>query len=484
MGTHFDALIVGAGLSGIGLACRLRQKCPGKTFAILETRQAMGGTWDLFRYPGVRSDSDMSTMSYSFRPWRGEQDIAAGSDILEYLKQTAREFGIDQHVRFDHAVRRADWSTEDARWTVEVEQSSGQRLHYTCRFLLVCAGYYRYDEGYTPEFPGAEEFRGRIVHPQHWPEDLDYTDKQVVIIGSGATAVTLVPTLAESTAHTVMLQRSPTYMLVRPDVTKLSRFLRRVLPGRWAHGLLRWWNSRLGHFLYQRTRTRPEGVKRFLLKGVRRELGDDYDIERDFVPSYNPWDQRLCLVPNGDFFQAIKSQRASIVTDQIVQFTAHGIRLASGRELPADVIVTATGLNMLVQGGIEFHVDGQRIDLAKTFTYKGMMNSDVPNMVTTFGYINASWTLRSDMIARFICRLIRHMERQHVRQVTPRLTGDDQAMESRPFIADFSSNYIQRAIHLLPKQGDHEPWVNSQDYLSERSLIGRAKFDDGRLVFE
>lgn len=484
MQTHFDALIVGAGLSGIGLACHLRRKCPNKSFAILEARQALGGTWDLFRYPGIRSDSDMSTMSYNFKPWAGEKDIASGQSILEYLKETAAEFDVARHVRYDHRVRGAAWSTQDARWTVEIEQSSGETVQYTCNMLLTCPGYYNYEEGHSPDFPGIDEFDGEVIHPQHWPEGLDYQGKEVVVIGSGATAVTLVPAIAEQAKHCVMLQRSPTYMLVRPDVTTLSKILRSVLPGRWAHAALRWWNSRLGSFLYRRTRTHPERVKRFLLNGVRQQLGDEYELEPDFVPTYDPWDQRLCLVPNGDFFKAIKSGHASVATDEIDRFTADGILLRSGRELKADIVVTATGLKMLVQGGMSFSVDGQAVDIADTFTYRGLMNSDIPNLVTTFGYINASWTLRSDLVADFICRLIQHMDRENVRQVTPRLADDEHAMPRRPFIADFSSNYVQRALHLLPKQGDREPWTSPQDYQVEKVTIGKAKFDDGRLVFD
>ena len=482
--THFDAIIVGAGLSGIGLACHLRRKCKQKSFAILESRKTLGGTWDLFRYPGVRSDSDMSTMSYNFKPWRGEKDIASGRDILEYLRQTATEFDLLNDIRYEHKVQRAEWCSKEARWKLEIEHGSGERSFLSCNLLLSCAGYYRYDKGHTPKFAGQDDFQHTIVHPQHWPEDLDYQDKRVVVIGSGATAVTLVPTLAEKASHTIMLQRSPTYMLVRPDAMPLSKNLKRFLPAKLAHAILRWWNSRLSHFLYQRTRTQPERVKRFLLRGVREQLGESYDIQKDFVPTYNPWDQRLCLVPNGDLFEAIKSGRASVVTDEIERFTSNGILLKSGRTLEADIVVTATGLSMLVQGGMEFSVDEEVVDLTKTFTYKGIMNSGVPNMITTFGYVNASWTLRSDMIADFACRLIKHMDRLGARQVTPKLLDDEKDMSAQPFITCFSSNYVQRALHLMPRQGDREPWLNPQDYVLEQRTIGRATFDDARLVFE
>lgn len=484
MQTHFDALIVGAGLSGIGLACHLRMKCPDKSFAILEARETMGGTWDLFRYPGIRSDSDMSTMAYGFKPWDGEKDIASGQAILDYLRRTAADLDVERHIRYSQSVQQAEWSTADARWNLSVRQASGETVQYSCNMLLSCAGYYSYERGYSPDFKGVDVFRGKIVHPQHWPENLDYAGKDIVVIGSGATAVTLVPALAQRAKHTVMLQRSPTYMLVRPDVTRLSRLLRRLLPAKWAHAILRRWNSRLGHFLYQRSRTHPARVKRFLLKGVRQQLGDDYDLNPDFVPPYDPWDQRLCLVPNGDFFQAINAKQASIVTAHIDRFTEQGILLKSGQELKADIIVTATGLNMSVQGGMQFFVDGQAVDIAQTFTYKGMMNSGVPNLVTTFGYINASWTLRSDMIAGYVCRLLQHMDRIKVRQVTPRLTSEEEDMPQSPFIADFSANYMQRSLHLLPKQGDREPWINPQDYEREKILIGRATFDDEHLLFD
>jgi monooxygenase len=482
---HFDALIVGAGLSGIGLACHLQEKCPSKSYVILEGRKTIGGTWDLFRYPGVRSDSDMYTLGYNFKPWKGTKDIADGDSILQYIKEAAAEHNIEQHVRYDHLVRKATWLTDDAAWTVEATlNTTGETVTFTCNMLLMCAGYYNYKSGYTPDFVGRERFRGRIIHPQNWPADLNYTGQKVIVIGSGATAVTLVPAIADDAEHVVMLQRSPTYMVSRPEVAPLAKLLRKTLPARIAHALTRWWNIRLGQLFYRRSRAKPDEIRQLLLAGVRRQLGPDYDVEKHFSPSYDPWDQRVCVVPNGDLFESIQSGKVSMVTEHIDCFTANGVLLKSGEELKADLIVTATGLTMEVLGGIEVVVDGQVVDLSQSYTYLGMMNSDVPNLVTTFGYINASWTLRADLIADFICRLINLMDKKGVRQCTPRLDEQNRDMTSRPFIDNFTSNYIRRGLHLMPKQGDHAPWINTQDYKQELNLIGRCNLEDGSLVLD
>ncbi|HUI26685.1 MAG TPA: NAD(P)/FAD-dependent oxidoreductase, partial [Candidatus Kryptonia bacterium] len=462
---HCDVIVVGAGLSGVGAAVHLETRCPGKSYVILEGRPSMGGTWDLFRYPGVRSDSDMHTLGYRFKPWREAKAIADGPSILSYVKETAAEYGVDRHIRYEHLATKAVWSSADATWTVEaLRKDTGDTVRFTCNFLFMCAGYYSYRHGHTPEFEGRERFRGTIVHPQQWPEDLDYAGKRVVVIGSGATAMTLVPAMAKNVAHIVMLQRSPTYVVSRPDKDAIANALRRVLPEQWAYAITRWKNVALQQFFYGRTRTRPEKVKAKLIDMVRKELGPEYDVETHFTPSYNPWDQRLCLVPNSDLFEAIRSGKASIVTDHIERFTEHGILLKSGKELAADIIVTATGLSLVVLGEMQFVVDGAPVDFAQTWTYKGMMYSGVPNLVSTFGYINASWTLRADLTSEYVCRLLNHMDETGTRQVVPRLRETDHAMPVRPWIDQFSSGYMQRAMHRFPKQGDREPWINPQNY--------------------
>jgi monooxygenase len=481
---HFDILIVGAGLSGVGTAVHLRRECPGKTFVILEGRASMGGTWDLFRYPGIRSDSDMHTLGYDFKPWRQAKAIADGPSILEYVKETAAEFGIAEHIRYGHRATSASWSSTDATWTVDVQRDGGETARFTCNVLLMCAGYYSYREGYTPEFPGRERFRGTIIHPQKWPEDLDYRGKRVVVIGSGATAMTLVPAMARDAASVTMVQRSPTYVVSRPDRDVIANTLRKILPEAWAYALTRRKNVALQQFLYKRTRTRPDQVKKKLLDLVRKELGPDYDVETHFTPRYNPWDQRLCLVPNSDLFVAIRSGKASVVTDHIEAFTETGLRLASGRTLDADIIVTATGLNLVVLGEMQFSVDGAPVDFSQTWTYKGMMYSDVPNLVCTFGYINASWTLRADLTAHWTCRVLNHMDAKGAKRVTPRLRPSDADMPSRPWIDDFSAGYMQRMMHRFPKQGDREPWLNPQSYTRDKKMILTSPLEDGVLIFD
>jgi len=480
-----DVIIVGAGLSGVGAAVHLHEKCPNKSYLILEGRPSMGGTWDLFRYPGIRSDSDMHTLGYRFKPWQQAKAIADGPAILAYIKETAAEYDVDRHIRYEHQATRAAWSSEDAIWTVDVlRKDTGETVRFACRLLFMCAGYYSYRQGYTPEFASREAFRGAIVHPQQWPEDLDYKGKRVVVIGSGATAMTLIPAMAKDVAHIVMLQRSPTYVVSRPARDVVANALRAVLPAKWAYAITRWKNVTLQQLLYRRTRTHPEQVKAKLLDMVREELGPDYDVATHFTPTYNPWDQRLCLVPDSDLFDAIRSGKASVVTDKIDHFTATGIALASGKHLDADIIVTATGLNLVVLGEMQFSVDGAPVDFAQTWTYKGMMYSDVPNLVSTFGYINASWTLRADLTAEYVCRLLNHMEARGVRQVTPRLRASDRDMPARPWLDQFSSGYVQRVMHRFPKQGDREPWINPQNYARDKKMIRFAPLEDGALIFD
>jgi len=482
---HFDVLIVGAGLSGVGAGVHLHEHCPGKSYVILEGRPAMGGTWDLFRYPGIRSDSDMHTLGYRFKPWRQAKSIADGPSILSYVRETAAEYGVDQHIRYNHLATKASWSTQDAAWTVEAQRAdTGETVSLTCNFLYMCQGYYSYREGFTPEFEGLDQFKGQIVHPQKWPEDLDYAGKKIVVIGSGATAMTLVPAMAKTAGHIVMLQRSPTYVVSRPEQDAIANRLRRFLPERWAYAITRWKNTTLGGMMYRRMRAEPEKAKAMIIAMVRKELGPDYDVETHFTPRYYPWDQRLCLVPNSDMFEAIRSGKASVTTDHIEKFTETGVKLKSGQELEADIIVTATGLNMVVLGDMKFSRDGAPIDFGKTWTYKGMMYSDVPNLVSTFGYINASWTLRADLTSEYVCRVLNHMDKKGVQIATPRLRDNDRNMPARPWIDGFSSGYMQRKLDQFPRQGDHEPWVNPQDYLRDKKMIRQGALEDGALVFE
>jgi monooxygenase len=478
---HVDVLIVGAGLSGIGAACHLQANCPGKTYAILEARETIGGTWDLFRYPGIRSDSDMYTLGYSFRPWRQDKSIADGSDIRGYVRDTAREHAVEEHIRFQHRVVRAEFSSVDARWTVEARRAdTGETVRIACSFLLMCSGYYRYDEGYSPDFEGLDRFSGQIVHPQHWPEDLDYAGKRVVVIGSGATAVTLVPAMAADAAHVTMLQRSPSYILSLPAVDPLAKLARRALPERHAYALVRWKNVLLATLVYQLSRRRPSFVKGLIRKGLERQLPPGYDIDTHFKPRYDPWDQRLCLVPDGDLFAALAAGRASIATDTIDTFTERGIRLSSGAELDADIVVTATGLNLLLLGGTEFVVDGRQVDLSQTMAYKGMMLSGIPNMAMALGYTNASWTLKCDLTCEYVCRLLNHMDVHAYRLCTPH--NSDPTVREQPLI-DFSSGYILRAIDQFPKQGSKTPWRLHQNYARDILALRRSPIEDGAMRF-
>lgn len=478
---HFDVLIVGGGLSGIGAACSLQTHCPRKTYAILEARDSIGGTWDLFRYPGIRSDSDMFTLGYSFRPWVEGKAIADGHSILKYIKDTAADYGIDQNIRFNHAVKRASWSSKDALWSVEAEQGpEKQTVRFTCNFLFICSGYYSYVEGYTPEFPGIKRFGGSLVHPQKWPEDLDFAGKRVVVIGSGATAVTLVPAMAKTAAQVTMLQRSPTYVVARPEQDAMANFLRRHLPAQIAYNLVRWRNILFGIYFYRLSRRSPERIKKWIAKGVQQALGPSYDVGKHFTPRYNPWDQRMCLVPDGDLFEAIKQGKASVVTDEIETVTEQGVKLRSGTELPADIIVTATGLNLVAFGEIQISVDGRHIDPAKTLNYKGTMYGGIPNLASTFGYTNASWTLKSELTCNYICRVLNHMDRTGHRVCVPQ--NEDPTVMPEPWL-NLTSGYIQRVTDKLPKQGSKVPWKLHQNYVRDIMSLKFGSVNDGVIRF-
>ena len=474
-------IVVGAGLSGIGGACRLKRECPQKSFVILEGRERMGGTWDLFRYPGVRSDSDMYTLGYRFRPWRDAKAMADGPAILNYMRDTAVEYGIDKTIRYHHRVRRVAWSSDDARWTVEAERGPEKTVvQLTCDFIYLCTGYYDYESGYTPEWPGVERFRGTIVHPQKWPEDLDYEGKRVVVIGSGATAITLVPAMADRAAHVTMLQRSPSYVVSRPAEDRIAILLRRLLPENAAYMLARWKNVLAATFFYNLARKRPNLFKWMIARGVRNELRDKYD-PKHFTPPYNPWDQRLCLVPDADLFRTIRDGRVSVVTDHIETFTERGLLLKSGEHLNTDIIVTATGLVLRLFSGMQLIVDGAPVHLPKTLVYKGMMFSDVPNLAFAIGYTNASWTLKCDLVAEYVCRLLNHMDRHGYSICTPRV--NDRDVGEQPVI-DFNSGYVLRALDTLPRQGLKTPWRLHQNYVKDLSMMRYGRVEDGTMEFK
>jgi cation diffusion facilitator CzcD-associated flavoprotein CzcO len=473
---HVDVLIVGAGLSGVGAACHLEANCPARTYAILEARDAIGGTWDLFRYPGIRSDSDMFTLGYSFRPWEEGKAIADGPSIRNYIRTTAHDHGVEEKIRFRHRVLHAEWSSDTARWTVGAERiDTGEAVQLTCSFLYGCTGYYRYDEGYLPHFEGRERFGGPIIHPQHWPEELDYEGKRVVVIGSGATAVTLVPAMAERAAHVTMLQRSPGYVVTLPAEDPISNVLRRWLPSKTAYAITRWKNVLLTMASFQLSRRRPELMKKVIRRGVLKHLPAGYEVDLHFNPSYNPWEQRLCLVPDSDLFEVLADGRASVVTDEVESFTETGVKLGSGAELDADVIVTATGLNLLLFGGIDLTVDGEPVDFSKRIAYKGMMICGVPNFAMALGYTNASWTLKCDLIAHYVCRLLNHMEEGGHEVCTPQPPHPSLATE--PFI-DFNSGYVLRSIEMLPRQGASSPWRLHQNWFRDVRLLKRGPVDD------
>lgn len=477
---HVDVLIVGAGLSGIGAAYCLKERCPSKSFLLLEARDAIGGTWDLFRYPGIRSDSDMYTFGYRFRPWTGDKSLADGPSILRYIQDTAAEAGIDDKVHFHHRVVRAEWSSEDNVWTVHAKRSdTDEDVTFTAGFLYNCSGYYRYDDGYTPDFPGMQDFGGQIVHPQRWPESLDYSGKRVLVIGSGATAVTLIPSMADEAEHVTMLQRSPTYVATVPSQDKIAMALRKALPERLAYRLTRWKNVARSLYVYEMAQRRPKAVRAFLRKMVVEQLPEGYDVDTHFKPRYNPWDQRLCAVPGGDLFQSISEGKASIVTDTIETFTEKGVRLKSGETLDADIIVTATGFTLQMMGGAELVVDGERVRLSEKMTYKGMMLSDVPNSAFTVGYTNSSWTLKADLVAEYICRLLNYMDEHEYAVHVPRA---DPSVEASPLL-DFGAGYVKRSIEELPRQGSKWPWRLGMNYPVDVMTLRHGPVDDGVVEF-
>ena len=478
---HFDVLIVGAGISGIGAACHLQKNCPGKTYLIVEARAAPGGTWDLFRYPGIRSDSDMYTLGYAFKPWTHPRAIADAPQILDYLKETVAEHQLEPHMRYGHKVVSAKWSTARARWEVEIEQqATGDSILLSCDFLHMCSGYYNYDHGYTPEFEGTECFNGPIIHPQHWPEGLDYQGKRMVVIGSGATAVTLVPALAKTAAHVTMLQRSPTYVVSRPAEDRFANKLREFLPGKLAYFIIRWRNILFQRVIYERCRKYPRQAQARIIAMVRDELGPQYDVDTHFTPTYYPWDQRLCLVPDGDMFKAIREGRASVVTDHIDCFTGNGLRLKSGKELQADIIVTATGLELQFLSDVVFTVDGEVLEPGRALSYKGMMVSGVPNMALSAGYTNASWTLKCDLTCDYVCRLLNYMDRHGYRICTP--VNRDPNLEVEAYMS-LSSGYIQRALDKFPRQGARAPWKLYQNYIRDIFALRFGRLADGVMEF-
>ena len=477
--THVNVLIVGAGLSGIGAAHHLQAAFPQRSYAILEAREAIGGTWDLFRYPGIRSDSDMHTLGYRFKPWVAEKAIADAPAILEYVREAAREGGIDEHIRFGHQVVRAAFSTADGCWEVEADVA-GERVVFTADFLSICSGYYRYDEGFTPEFPGRERFTGEFVHPQHWPEELDYVGKDVVVIGSGATAMTLVPALAKTAGRVTMLQRSPTYVFSLPDVDPVAKKLEKWLPAKAAYALTRWKNIAFQTLSYQACRAFPGPTKRFVRAFTKRQLPDDVDVDTHFKPKYNPWDQRFCLVPNADLFKALRKGNAQIETDHIRTFTETGITLESGKTLDADIVVSATGLNLLLMGGVELSVDGEAVELSEKMAYKGMMLEGLPNCIFTIGYTNASWTLKADLTSEYMVRVLGHMDRTGQTICVPENT--DSSIETVPFM-DFQAGYVLRALESFPQQGSKAPWRLAQNYVKDAIALRRGKVDDGALRF-
>ena len=475
-----DVVIVGAGISGISAAWHLQDRCPGKSYAILERRANLGGTWDLFKYPGIRSDSDMFTLGFRFKPWTSEKAIADGPDIIAYLKETVAEYGIDKHIRYGQHVKAADWSDADARWTLSVERD-GELVDISCRYLMACSGYYNYDQGYSPEFAGSEDFEGTIVHPQHWPEDLDYAGKRVVVIGSGATAVTLIPALADSgVGHVTMLQRSPTFIAALPDVDPFTVQTNKRLPEKAAYVLNRWKSILLQSGQYQMARRFPDMFRKQLLTMARHRLPENYDVNKHFNPRYNPWDERVCLAPNGDLFKTIRSGKADVVTDTIQRFTKTGIELASGQQLEADIIVTATGLNLQLFGGATISRNGEGIELSDTMAYKGMMLTDMPNLGFTIGYTNASWTLKADLVSEFFCRVINYMDANGYDTVEPRHPGG--SVDTQPLM-DFTPGYVLRALDYLPKAGARAPWRLKQNYLLDLQLIRRRKVEDTALAF-
>ena len=475
----YDVIIVGAGLAGIGSAYWLQEKCPDKSYLILEGRERMGGTWDLFKYPGVRSDSDMFTYGYKFRPWQNPQSLSKGEDILDYIRETATENGIDRNIRFKHKVTGANWSDEENQWKIESFINGNEKIFYT-RFLYICTGYYSYEEAYRPTFQGEENFKGQIILPQFWPQDLDYTDKNIVVIGSGATAVTLIPSMAEKAKSITMLQRSPSYIMNLPNKNGLFILMKQFLPLKSAYAITRRFNLTISILIYKFSKAFPRLMKKILMKAAATQAGPDCDVGKHFNPHYNPWDQRLCIVPDGDLFKAIKSGKASIVTEHIDRFTENGILLKSGQELEADIIVLATGLKIKLLGGATISLNGTPVDTNNSVVYKGMMISDVPNMAIAFGYTNASWTLKTDLTANYVCDLLNYMDKKGYEVVIPK---KEENLETESFM-NFDAGYIKRANHILPKQGTKKPWRVYQNYFKDMLAIRYGKLDDGVLQFK
>ena len=478
---HIDVLIVGAGISGIGAGYYLKNKCPSKSFKILESRNNLGGTWDLFKYPGIRSDSDMTTMGYRFKPWTGKNLVADGGAILDYLNDVVDENGFRDKIQYDSHVTKAWWKSDESKWYVTYEDSTqGNESIITCNFLYFCVGYYDYENGHEPEFEGQSDFNGDIIHPQHWPENLNYKDKNVVVIGSGATAVTLIPSMADETKHITMLQRSPTYYMVRPNIDPIGAFFRRFMGKTVSYFVMRWKNIQLQSWFFKRARKDPKLIKEFLIGVVKEKLNPEYNVDKHFTPSYNPWEQRLCLVPDGDLFNAINEGKASVVTDHVDSFTSNGIKLKSGNELPADIIVTATGLKLMICSNIEIKVDDETIDISDTMTFKGMMVSNVPNVVWTFGYTNASWTLRADLTAEYTCKILNYMDKHDYKVATP--SPNSEIGEDGTWL-DFNSGYVTRSAHLFPRNGDRDPWRNTQNYIKDVVDLRYGNVKDEELIF-
>jgi len=479
--SEVDVLIIGAGISGIGTAYHLQKHCPTKSYAIIEARSEVGGTWDLFRYPGIRSDSDMFTFGFNFKPWRSPKAISPGQDIKDYICEAATENGINKHILFEHKVVAANWDSTSAKWHTEIRNlKTGERCQYISRFFFSGAGYYNYDNGYTPDFKGVEDFSGEVIHPQHWPKNLDYADKNVIVIGSGATAVTIVPAMATTAGHVTMLQRSPTYIASRPEQDAFANVMRRYLPAKLAYSLSRWNKILQGMFMFNMARRHPESAKKAIRDGVIDALGEDYPVDKHFKPSYQPWDQRACLVPDGDLFNAIKNGSASIVTEHIDTFTAKGVKLQSGEELSADIIVTATGLNLEILGSFELSVDNKPFNAADSYCYKGMMLSGLPNFAFSMGYTNASWTLKSDLVGQYVCRLLNHMDKHQHHYCQPVLPIN--GIEAEPFM-NFTSGYITRALHKMPKQSRDKPWRLNQNYILDRMSLNYESVIDDSIVF-
>ena len=483
--TDVDVLVVGAGISGVAAAYHLRTQCPDRSFVVLENQESFGGTWRTHTYPGIRSDSDLFTFGYRFKPWTGTP-IATADKILEYMGEVIDENDLDQFIRYNHTISNAAWSSADKRWTVQASVAgSDEPVEVRARFLWMCQGYYRHSEGYTPTWPGMDSYEGDIVHPQTWPDDLDYANKRVVVIGSGATAATIVPAMAGDAAHVTMLQRSPTYFATGRNSNELAEMLRELeIPVEWTHEIVRRKVIFDGAQVAKMSRLEPETVKAELHQGITDILGDDYPLDPHFTPTYRPWHQRIAFVPDGDLFHAINDGNASVATDEIETFVEKGILLKSGETLEADIVVTATGFNLNVLGDIAFEIDNEPMDFAQTVTWRGAMFSGVPNMTWVFGYFRASWTLRADLIADLVCRLLNHMDTKGVDVVTPTL-GDDAGMELKPWVEaeDFNPGYIRRGIHLLPKQGDRDPWIHTQNYVEDKETLPAADLDDGSLHY-